>query len=304
MMQPGATGYGLHLGTVADPECDCGGYSFKYYRAHWVDGQLWQQPSIIKWSSPINPATYAVYDEISKEYIDQQSNGANPEILPILGPHIAVTDFRFIHNESRWAFDHNMVMPEERWMLEDPIQTTIGDVYGFLPVWEIMPISEELLEALMLETAEIHTEQEAWILDYCYCSIDSDMGMLKDENGKFVEYIIGHEKDCEYKMWQEACSCGQAPTIPQVYQAFWDQRPSLIEGYTAPFDKAIETLEKSKLRGWQRAHDIETTLASQGEHCYSWYLQAHSPYSPSLGPRAQTKEQLLSFINSETQQAS
>lgn len=261
------------------------------------------QPTLIKWASPVDPSTLHVYQELQDAYQIIDRGQAEDPFIP--GPHIMLTGFHYIMNENTFPSNHLIVPDDNYWVaMEDPLGVRQHDVYGLLPAWEIVPIDDDLVQDLFNEIEMINATYNAYLLDYCECSIAEEISYDKRDTA-YVSYL-GHEEKCIYPSDKKDgyCSCGEEPTLAQLYYEFWENNPSLTKDFSYPFSDAVKEAEKSHLYGWQRIHDVIQTLDKQGVSCFSWYLHQRSPYLPSLGPVKQTQLQLHNFINSETQQAS
>ena len=295
MIQPGATGFGLYLTHMQTPEC-CTGSSEKWTNVLWDHDELWFLPVVIRWSSPVSNETFETDESLIEVYKEDDL------VAEVIGPHVIMSEVLTDVGTHRWFWE-NGIKASDDYFMEAPVITVNGeDVYSVIPAWDVTPINEETATALIHEINQLVNQIHLHNIDICYCV--ADYTQINTAGGGY-DYISGHTTNCTYVLGAPACSCGLEPTEVQLLDAFYEAAPSFIHETSPNYDLYKYAIERQQL-GWAWAIRLNDEIINRlgAQYCFTWYLRAHSPFSPFSGPKTLTAEQSPSFTNSETQQAS
>ena len=265
MVQPGATGAGLHLAPIVHTCCEMDSYNQNTPWAVYENGDIWHQPVHIQYASIMDPNTNEPYEDIAHLYGD------------IIGPHLAVLSAATVGDTwNWWGTTVGILRPtiEGRIMFgpEESFSTTIGPIRGIVPAWSVIPLGAE---SETVRRRILHTPDDVLALDSCICSL----GEYGDHVPRDPETMEPqYDSECDYSFGQEHCVCGQEPTDEQRYAAFWYQQPCL-HGSDELKDLTAYCKQQT-FGGWMALYDsVANTTNDLESECFSSYWHSWSPYA-------------------------
>lgn len=266
MVQPGATGAGLHLSPIMHTCCEMDSYNQNAPWSVYENGDMWQQPVHIQYASIMDPSTKQPYEDIAHLFGH------------IIGPHLAVLDAVTVAETwNWWALPPCLLRPmcDNRLIYgpcEEAFNTTIGPIHGLVPAWTVIPLGSE---SESVKRSILHTPDDIHSLDSCICSL-GEYGDHVPVDPETMEPL--YESNCEYFFGAEQCVCGKDPTDEQRYASFWYQQPCLHS--SVELKDLTAYCKQQFFGGWMALYDsIANTTNDLESECFSSYWHSWSPYA-------------------------
>ena len=267
MMQPGATGIGIHVGQLIEPDCCFGGYGPMSRRTvrHRDTNTPWLFPSLVEWSSVMHD-NFPKADFIRMFDVDYPVVAINRVESPVDDFRWAMSNINYEFNPDRFSYEPNDELLEIEGM----------NIIGLVPLWSVIPLNPDAnyLEAFKETVRKMGWSEAYNSFQYCFCTAGE----------------VDCDEDCpRNKDWKQDCKCNAAERSFQEVEKLY-VNPTPVNTFMEPqilrmWNHAVERFYD----GWQVIHDTVPI----GEQWASYWQQAQSPFLDLLGQSSKDLEGLI-----------